>query len=910
MVPIVLAAGGSPFPLHSWLSVDDDVGVNDQSTFECNIDDEPIAFSDQEQAILESIQLFFRAGYDYDEAGNQVKRMQPDPTYHAVVDCVVLKAKALARRIRHENIFGGKIPVEDQGGGWYGGVSRHDVFWPSLHDYLESQERWRDAVPSLDRSSRFVTSLLANPNANESMVKGLVVGYVQSGKTANFTATIAKAADQGYRLFIVLSGIHNALRRQTQMRMDEHLRSLNEHRWQFLTDEWSDFGNHLQVGALMAEDLRVLGVVKKNKTRLKRLLAWLETAADRGYLERCPVLIIDDEADQATVNSARNAHVDASAIHNLVKSIVAIPRRCTYVGYTATPFANVLMNAKPDDTLYPRDFMYALPKPDGYFGSADIFAPELADPDTDSPTYDVVRFIDQKEVESVLARGSSVDPSELSSLIAAVRWFVLASAARRARGQVDHSSMLVHTSSRVDEHQRMSRHLEEHVLPLIVASAREVDHPDHLTWRETWEAESRREPSDRHGLDGLTFEEVSAHIGGVLDEWRVVVDNSFSVDRLVYADEKVPVIVVGGNTLSRGLTLEGLVCSYFVRSARTYDALLQMGRWFGYRPGYGDLVRLWTSEDLWESFRFLSMVEDDLRAEVRRYFDEGLRPGQVAIRIRTHPSLAVTGRNRLQFAVEGFASFGGRHPQTTYFAHRDETIVSRNRRAATDLVETALVSSAPSSRGPHTVLTDVPWAAVRRFLLDYSFHGSSSMTPDSLTEYVEQQRGLGRLERWNVAIMSKRAGAGDASLDLGLDEPVACITRTKLIGSSSETTANIGTLMSRPDRVVDLTEDGSAMSDTEMQALRDTDGRPLIALYPIAKDSRVTAARQRYRSDLEAVDHLVAVGFSFPNDHPDTPFGGSVITLGEEFLEEIGDELSKALDDDAEGDFEPEGRRG
>jgi hypothetical protein len=878
--------------------------------FDCNVDDDPLAFTDQERAILDSIHIFFRMGFDYDDAGLQVKRMQPDPSFHAVVDCVVLKAKALARDIRHETIFGGRIPVEDQGGGWYGGVSRHDVFWPSLQSYLESQDRWRNAVPSLDRSSRFVTSLLANPNATESQVKGLVVGYVQSGKTANFTATIAKAADQGYRLFIVLSGIHNALRRQTQVRMDEHLESLNSHRWQFLTDESSDFGDHLQVGALMAEDLRVLGVVKKNKMRLLRLQAWLETAADRGYLERCPVLIIDDEADQATVNAARNARDDVTAIHDLVKKIVAIPRRCTYVGYTATPFANVLMNARPDDTLYPRDFMYALPKPDGYFGAADIFAPDLAAPETDSPTYDIVRFIDSAEVDSVVTRGSEVDPSEIGSLITAVRWFALASAARRARGHEDHSSMLVHTSALVEEHKKLSRFLEEHVLPLLRSSAQELDHPEHSLWRETWEAESSREPSDRHGLDRLTFEEVWTHVAEVLDDWKVVVDNSFSTERLVYADEKIPVIVVGGNTLSRGLTLEGLVCSYFVRSAKTYDALLQMGRWFGYRPGYGDLVRLWTSADLWENFRFLSVVEEDLRSEIRRYFSEGLRPGQVAPRIRTHPSLSVTGQNKLQFAVESFASFGGRHPQTTYFSHRDKEIVGRNQSAAADLVEAALVSSAPSSRGPHTILTDVPWAAVKRFIISYSIHESSSMTRKALIDYVEQQRDLGRLGSWNLAIMSKRGTEGDARLDLGLAGPVPCITRTKLIGSSTGTTANIGTLMSRPDRVVDLTGDASTLSDAQMQALRDEDGRPLIALYPIAKDSPVAAARQRYRSDLDAVDHLVAVGFSFPNDHPDTPFGGSVITLAEEYLEEIRGELSKALEEDGEGDYKPEGPRG
>ena len=190
----------------------------------------------------------------------------------------------------------------------------------------------------------------------------------------------------------------------------------------------------------------------------------------------------------------------------------------------------------------------------------------------------------------------------------------------------------------------------------------------------------------------------------------MLADNGLSTDRLVYSDEPATVIAVGGNTLSRGLTLEGLISSYFLRSSNTYDTLLQMGRWFGYRPGYGDLPRIWTTQDLADDFEFLADVEDSLRAEITRYRTmDGATPANLPVRIRLHPKMQATAKVKMHFAVQGEASFSAQRPQTTYFAHRDANVIAANQSAARSLLTGAKASGVvPDPQDSRTVLRDVP----------------------------------------------------------------------------------------------------------------------------------------------------------------------------------------------------------
>lgn len=816
----------------------------------------------RERGVLDQLEMLLRQNNSLQEAARKLAVMLED---QGLVERVVAARQRIANERRYIALDTALIDPEDAPEPWYTGPSAEDLFWPAFRATLEADPGWKDAVESLDAASTDVVGLLADPHSPTIATRGLVLGHVQSGKTANFTATIAKAADAGYRLFIVLSGVHNALRRQTQLRLDEQLYEPHKAKWLQLTGEHQDFGNPVKALALVAgTDLRLLAVVKKNVSRLTRLRDWLEQANAEGGLNTCPVLIIDDESDQASPNAARDPELDRTKINKLIVELLGLPR-VAYIGYTATPFANVLINPADVRDMYPRSFIYALPKAPTYFGSEELFGRAVVEDDEDesSNPHDMIRTVPEEEAE--LYKVSRTEPvvAQVSPALAeAIQWFVLATAARRVRsGKTQHSSMLIHTTMRVDPQLQYLPVIREFVKNLrddLVAGGSEP-------WELQWNDEALREPAERHGLREVMFQELSPVLPDVLGDIRVVADNSRSTERLIYTDDPAAVIAVGGNTLSRGLTLEGLVSSFFLRTASTYDSLLQMGRWFGYRPGYGDLPRIWTTEDLAEDFRFLAEVERDLRLEVDRYTAEGASPRELPVRLRLHPRMQVTAKNKMHFAVPGEASYSGQRPQTTYFRHRDDNELRANHAAARGLLNHALEEGASVERQASRVLVrDVNADTVIDFVERFAFHPDTELRSSLLKGYINGQREHQSLETWNLAVITRRPPA--TAIDLGLDQPVPLITRSKLARSSTASTANIGTLMSRPDRVADLLDAAEAaqMSDQQLLDTRTDSGRGLLLLYPIDKDSVPRPSAGDRRSPLEAVDHLVGVAFSFP----------------------------------------------
>lgn len=811
------------------------------------------------------LEMLIKRGSPPEVAANKLRIMIGNDD---LIDAVLAERKRiLDQRIRIAT-QGAVYDPEDPPSPWYTGPSEEDLFWPSLEKQLLNDPGWQKAVPSLDATSTDVVSLLADPYSEKISTRGLVLGYVQSGKTANFTATIAKAADAGYRLFIVLSGVHNSLRRQTQIRLNEQLCSLQPTQWVSMTDEERDFGNPVQALPLVAgSQLRLLAVVKKNVSRLTNLKNWLLKAHEYGGLDKCPVLIIDDEADQASPNAAKDANLNRTAINGLIIELLNLPR-VAYAGYTATPFANILANPADLNDIYPRNFIYSLPKPAGYFGPEELFGAAVSEDEStpESEPHNMIRFVPQDEAKKHVVKPKTPHlPVVTESLADAVRWFLMATAARRVRsGESKHSSMLIHTTMRVEPQNDFVPVLKEHVRSLKTEWESGKTGP----WKTQWERETELEPAERHGLAPVPFHQVAELVGDVIAGTRVVADNSYSSDRLIYSSDPATVIAVGGNTLSRGLTLEGLVSSFFLRSASAYDSALQMGRWFGYRPGYGDLPRIWTTRDLADDFRFLSEVELDIRQEIERYAGGDASPEQLAVRIQLHPRMQVTAKLKMQFSIQAAASFEESRPQTTYFHHRDKTAAERNFKAARTLVShAAQAGSVKETNGPAIVFTSVPFSAVLSFLDSYDFHPRSEMADGKLRAYVDQQNAHKSLLEWNLAIVTKAKPDGpDKVIDLGLGKPVNLIQRSRKKGGDRDT-ANIGALMSRPDRAVDLDLPSNVadMSDHELQALRNQDGRPLIVLYPISKDS---APKTREREPLGAVADQIGVAFSFPKAAP------------------------------------------
>lgn len=775
---------------------------------------------------------------------------------------------------------------------WYQGPQAGDRFWPQLRAKLESGSL-RSVIDEIENASTKVVAHLGSPYVHNLSKRGLVVGYVQSGKTANYTAVMAKAADAGYRLFIVLSGLHNNLRRQTQVRLINDLGDEYWHRW---TSADADFGGAEPGAPVLVGGVPSLAVVKKNQSRLNSLIEWL----DRIPLEirrRSPILLLDDEADQATPNSAQ-ARDQLTKINELVRDLWSKIPTGTYIGYTATPFANIFMDPDDEEELYPADFIIDLPRPDAYYGAERVFGREPID-DADEPDsgLDMVREVTDDEAEdlrppSAKAERLSFNPDLPQSLIDAVVWFVVATAIRHARGQDrEHSSMLVHTTHYVQPHFAMKVRLDD----LLNEFRARSEKSDTSVFLASYQKESTRAAAEAT-LPLPAWNEVEKRLGTVLKSIRVVVDNGDSDDRLDYGRKEngrsivETVIAVGGGTLSRGLTLEGLVVSFFTRTSNTYDTLLQMGRWFGYRPGYEDLPRIWMQPSLEADYKFLALVEEEIRQDMRHMERMKVTPRQLGVRVRAHPGrLAIVARNKMHHADAVRISYSGQRLQTFIFYEDNRMLTGSNNGALVENLATtgrflnacrASGLAIDSQRSARWLFKDVPATAVTSLIRSYSFHEDQST--------VRKEDMIGWIERaasdrpWNVVVIGSDKKHRDlegqeielGEVDLGFDRPVPAVNRAPLKDPKPTTgTANIKALMSHNDWFADL--DPGLVRSLGDRAKEDpkgvrgelAEGRGLVVVYPVSKDSvpMGMALKTDSRRDMEAPEHVVGLGLVFPN---------------------------------------------
>ncbi|GAA3118934.1 Z1 domain-containing protein [Planomonospora alba] len=748
---------------------------------------------------------------------------------------------------------------------WYTGPSPKDKCWPAIVRQLEKAAWSSSSIGSLDTASTRIVSLLSHPKEKKFSTQGLVVGYVQSGKTTNFTAVMAKAADRGYKLFIVLAGIHNGLRRQTQARLVQQLVEPNPTLWHQLTDLDRDFVPTANAASFFGKSNKahVLCVIKKNSTVLRKFSKWLASASD--YLQDCPALIIDDEADQATVAT--------KTINPRIREILDRLPKSAYVGYTASPFANLLIDPSAGD-LYPKDFIVNLPKPEGHFGTEVLFgryALDGEDPEDVDDGYDMIREVPDGDVELVRPlRRTDVEgftPEITETLRDAIRYFWMVTAARRVRGGGNpHSTMLIHTSVNTAVHNSFQDPLKG----LRKQTRASLDDSTVLQeLRKLWDDETARVPAEEFGEIKVEFDDLLPELPGVLDDCRIVMDNSSSEDRLDYENGPVVAIAVGGNTLSRGLTLEGLSVSYFVRAVSAYDTLLQMGRWFGYRNGYADLPRIWMTAELNEWFRHLATVETEMRRDIDVYMTEDHTPLTFAVRLRTHPALRVTQAAKMKDAVTAASAYGGRRVQTRYF-HTDAEWLLGNQAAARRLVAEAVKHATRYDERPENgrfIFRDVPYDLVIDFLKQYRFHEKSQeCDTDLLTRYIEKRvRNAGSLRRWNVAIVGNPLGDDAGAFEFAPGVAVQRIVRARL-DTSEPGFADIKTLMSRRDAAVDLAGETGQLTEKEIESERrkQLPDTGLLVLYPIDKLSAPPQREKQRRKPLDAAEHVIGVGLVFP----------------------------------------------
>ncbi len=755
--------------------------------------------------------------------------------------------------------------------GWYTGVPVTNGVWNGLVGRMEAKGLG-DAIGSIDQSSDLIVSSLAEPRVNKMKRLGIVIGNVQSGKTANYTAVIAKALDCQYKFVIVLSGIHNNLRKQTQRRLERDLgATVNPAEWLKLTGEEGDFGRAYieNAAALVNSHQRVLAVAKKNTSRLKNLLEFLQEIPD-VLRSRIPILIIDDESDQATPDSSPGIDDDPTAVNQLMKEIWAEVRNGSYVGYTATPFANILMNPNAQDAnglqeLYPKDFIHVMPTPSEYFGAEKIFGvDEDAGRDINHP--DVVRKIPQSEVDVIVANDrmkTSAKQTVTHSLEDAIRWFVVAAAIRRSRSQSDqHSTMLVHTTHYADPHFAMRDAIVKFLEPL----KRRAREDDVEAFREIFHAERDRAAHLYRGGDSApSWGSVSAEIPTVLWKLKVVVDNSRAKEeeRLYYDDDDPQsVIVVGGGTLSRGLTLEGLFVSYFCRSSKTYDTLLQMGRWFGFRVGYEDLQRIWMSPGLATDYQFLASVEAGLRTDIARMTRLKRTPEMIGVRVRQHPGrLQIVSRPKMKHAEEIEIDYEEERLQTTNFDVTDADKLIRNADTAVRLIDQL---AEQGYQGPGDIFSNVPVEELEEFFSTFEVHERFSETFEELYKWSSRKLP-GQL--WSVAVAT---GRGGEHLIAG-GRRYRSVQRAPLNPDAPEAVrgeANIRALMSSEDIVLDIKHtdayrqtkeksDKSQLTHRDQFLLRrqaeGAQGHGLLVIYPISRFSKPDTKSENLRVPMDQV---------------------------------------------------------
>ena len=773
------------------------------------------------------------------------------------------------------------------GAAWYVRPD-HEPAWEHYLGRLQSANA--PALEELDSETTEIVRLLADPRTPGSRRKGLVMGNVQSGKTRSFAGVAAKAADAGYKLVVVLAGMHDNLRDQTQSRLDGQL--FDGDLWYSVTHVGRDYEEINGPEQVLARMTVVVAVVKKNIHRLDRLIGTLRQVP-RQARRQLPVLIVDDEADQASPNSMAQRQ-SISAINRRLRDLWALVETGTYLAYTATPFANVLIDPDEAGDLFPSDFITTIPAGDGYFGAERVFgiSETVDEQGNGADGLDMVRTITDSESTALRPPSDrdareSFDPSLPDSLLAAFRWFVVATAIRRARGQNSHSSMLVHTTHYTAPHAAMCGRLDS----LKREAAADIRSGRTEAYAQSWEDEAKRVASEAT-VPLPPWEEVERRLEEVVDSIDVIMDNGNSEDRLNYeGDQPKTVIAVGGGTLSRGLTLEGLVVSYFTRTSNAYDTLLQMGRWFGYRPGYEDLPRVWVAEGLDNDYAFLARVEQDLRAEIESVQGSEFSPAQVGLRVRAHPGrLQVTAANKMWSANVVQMGLSETSNQTFILSAHD---AQDNVRAVERLLSDANLEPL-SPESPRLIARGIQGDRVSEFIGQFATHADQRWLadPENLANLQQWMTANASGPVWNVVLAANsRTTAPDGLTHLGTvdiaGQRLNCLNRAPLLGSTVDR-LDFKAIASPNDRLADIDPadyDGERHeTDAERRRVRraHAGGQGLVLIYPISAHSKATPPppeRETRRMDMPGDGHVIGFAVFFPAVNDETGDEGTFVSV-------------------------------
>jgi len=762
-------------------------------------------------------------------------------------------------------------------------------FWKRYKEYLENKSFAPRIIENLDILTDKILDNMFNPKLNDIVLdkKGLVVGQVQSGKTANYTGLICKAADAGFNFIIVLAGIHNNLRSQTQARLDEGFLGFDT---QFERVYANNAQNKIGVGRstlypnLVAHSITtseekgdftkraagivnfntsdpILLVIKKNTKVLERLYTWLKTQSNDNKVNSKSVLIIDDEADNASVNTNKK-ELNPTKINGWIRDIINIFNRTAYVGYTATPFANIFI-AQDDTDLFPRDFIINLPAPPNYIGPEKVFGTSLTPDENNDDILPIVFKV--TDYSNFVPEGHKKDDDKPSfsdlpeSLKTAIKCFIVTCAIRIARGQGNkHNSMLIHLS-RFQIWQNSIKELVEQLFryykqeieandAAILEEFRCIFEEDTDIYTSYTSTTNKILNSSFSNIDNdmqlHTWEEIKPLLNRAAQKIIVKSINGSSGDVIDYQQNDktgISVIAIGGDKLSRGLTLEGLSVSYFLRASKMYDTLMQMGRWFGYRPGYVDLCRLFTSPELNEWFRHITLASEELRDDFNYMAESGQTPEQYALKVRQHDGvLQITAINKMRNTKQIEVSWAGKLRET-YQLPMDRGLKQRNLVATQELINS--LGTPENQKGNYLWKNISPEKICTYFSAFNVAKSLKKVNLELICNYIRNLAQQGELTSWRIVLMNKENA--QKKFSFGSDISVGCFdrNRAKEIGDDTYFIRKNHIVGNQTDEFIDLEEDvlNEALNKTII-TMRDQ-GKDWNKAYPSPK-----IVREEFRS--------------------------------------------------------------
>lgn len=765
-------------------------------------------------------------------------------------------------------------------------------YWERYKKYLLSDKGFpTQVVNTMDDVLDTLADLLGDPSRDVAYSRrGLIIGDVQSGKTANYTGLICKAVDAGYKVVVLLTGTLEKLRQQTQQRIDEGFVGSSSDammkqkddsiiigvgkydssvRPMVLTSTSDDFKSKNATN--LNFDLRningpVIFVIKKNSAVLKRLNKWLKKFNQNGSKPiNHSLLVVDDESDNASVNTKKDAEDTPTAINGQIRELLNMFTKSSYVGFTATPYANIFIdpdsyNAMVAEDLFPKDYIYSLNAPSNYTGARNIF-------EEDGNAKDMLVRIndddqDPKSIASILPfkhKASIVILDLPEDMKIAICTFLLANTIEDLMGLTGtHRSMLINVSRLTDVQDKVASLANGYLKDLQAACRNYCKLAPEAALQSEYISSLYQAFQSVYSNINIPWETIQPALYSSCAGIVVQTFNKNDGQNINYDDYKdgFRVIAVGGMSLSRGLTLEGLVVSYFYRNSKMYDTLMQMGRWFGYREKYKDLCRIWMSEESIEWYRHISQATDELREEIKRYEDTGLTPMDFGLRVRSDiTALLVTARNKMRSAEsrECVISLSSECIETPEIYSSDEKN-QKNLEATKQFVEELSHEGFEASpmkwnSEAKSGFADVPKGMIADFLgqLEISPKNEQFNT-SAVSAFIRNYRGP-ELNNWDVAFSS---GSSDERVDFGGGIICDCPARSftvindkkilKMSGSKRRlgTSADgaFGLSKDKVGIVRKRASDAGRVNPAQREYFTNIERNPLLVIYPVQlKDS-------------------------------------------------------------------------